>query len=321
MDLFAFAVQSMSTNETTKALSTPRVPLEIQEHIVQFLDSSSKEAYSAILVCRAWHPSATRQLYYALDFRDDEDTSRLARLALEHPQVRKHLCFTRIAIFHRTAYSASFPSSLSGLFTTLQTVRLRGLEAVLNPSFLQGIPSASITRLELTEIRLPSSHSQLEQLATALCSLKELDIDHLLADTGDSIPRPPTFTPSISARLQKASISIHRVTILFNVYHERPKSSALLPMWGVNAPPVLDSFLQTQCSLYIAFIHWVTSVSSCQPQSSLELARNVPSNQMWTPHGEGTYDAHLEDVNRVLRMAGSSLYKFGIMYTGNLSHI
>ena len=173
----------------------------------------------------------------------------------------------------------------------------------------------SITRLQLAEIRLPSSHRRLEQLVTALCSLKELEIDHLLADPCDSDLQPPMFTTEISVRLQKASINVHRATMVFNVFHEK------LSMWGVDAGPMADSSLQRQRSLYIAFMPWIARISVHQPVLSLELTRDVRSNQIWSPQREGDYDASIGDVNQVLRRAGSSLISFKIMFPGKSSFV
>lgn len=303
----------MNMSKLVNEPSPPRVPLEIQEDIIQLLESGSKETYFAALVCRAWYPSATRRLYHAVDFSDGEEMARLAELALAHPRVRQHLSLIRIARFHRPACSARFPLSLSGLLTAVQTLCLCDLAGALDPDFLQEISFMSITRLELAEIRLPSSHRRLEQLVTALCSLKELEIEHLRADPCDSDLQPPMFTTAISARLQKTSINVHRATMVFNVFHEK------LSMWG--AEPMLDSSLQRQRNLYIAFMPWIAKISARQPALSLELTRDVRSNQIWSPQREGDYDASLGDVNQVLRRAGSSLKSFKIMCPGKSSLI
>lgn len=293
--------------------SSPRVPLEIQEHIVHFLESSSKGTFSAALVCHAWYPSATQRLYNSLEFHDDEQLHRLADLALEHPRVRQHLGFTQIAVFHGPAYSTRFPLALSGLFTTLKILRLHDLTEPLDSGFIQEMSLTFVTKLAITEVQLPRSHSRIEQLVTALRRLEELDIEHLRAETGGSDLEVARLTPTV--RSPKVTVKVHCATMAFNVFHAKPMPSALFPMWGMNTVPSFDPPFRKQRSLCIAFMGWLTDVSSCRPTLSLELVRDLPQNCSWSPQRED-HDVHVEDVNQVLRKAGPSLYLFKVVYSG-----
>ncbi|KAH9840545.1 uncharacterized protein C8Q71DRAFT_412401 [Rhodofomes roseus] len=266
--------------------ASSRVPLEVQEHILEFIDEQCL-AYRATLVCRAWYPIAVKLLYQELDFSHTHYTARLMRAMLRFPRVKEQLKATRRAEFYKSSFFSSFPQVFAAALPSLRSLHIVGLTDPLHPSFVRALfHFKTVTHLRLSALWLDNFH-QLRRVIFALPALVSLDIGNinfgrngrLLVDDPLKLLPPDILPMSIPTptRLQTLLIDL-------SISGGHPKKE-------------------------VALVRWLNCTSLCQSLSSLDLTL-FKFNVITKASSDAT--EVVRQLDRLLMIAGPSLQKLSL---------
>lgn len=231
--------------------ASSRVPVEVQEHIIEFIDEQCL-AYRAALVCRAWYPCAVKRLYQELDFSHARYAARLMRAMLRFPRVKEQLKATRRAEFYKSSFFSSFPQVFAAALPSLQSLHIIGLTDPLHPSFVRALwHFKTVTHLRLSALWLDNFH-QLRRVIFALPALVSLDIGNInFGRNGQLVVDNPLdlLPPDISPMSIPTPTRLQTLVLDLSISGGHPQKEAFLVRW-LNCTSLCESLSSFDLTLF-----------------------------------------------------------------------
>lgn len=279
---------SQAAGDATAVLETTasyRIPIEVQERIIDLLVPASSDAIAAALVCHSWYPTAIAVLYETITFSSRSkglSVNDFASHAFKHPLVKAQLAKTHTVVFRPGAFSSVFPLVFGSMMSSLATLRIHDLKEPWHPRFFTAMSQfASVTNLELRGVSLYNL-SALQRLIYALRQLEMLHISRLYIKQSTQDDAVQARTPPTSVRLRKLVL-------------ETTKDVA-------------------QHSHHTLFVDWLIRASISRSLSSLTL--QGPSQRRMYPRPLGPDSTALvEKMIYFIMTVGSSLKELSTMHS------
>lgn len=207
-----------------------RLPTEVYEHMIDFLDPYWVEDRHALLACcltsRAWLHRSRCRLFLSVQFSEPAQLSHFSKAIIAQPCLSDGV--QKLTIELDQGNPLSTPSRLFLTFPYMLARRVKNLKCLLiqwgrAPPFLHSFPMAlsefeSITRLELNRVQFPSLIA-FGRLVCALRSLSDLiclEVTWMQNGSDTSIPKRCWHRPSLTRlHLLKTCCSDGILALLF----------------------------------------------------------------------------------------------------------
>ncbi|KAH9931819.1 uncharacterized protein B0H18DRAFT_68135 [Fomitopsis serialis] len=278
-----------------------RIPLEVYEETINWMDSSGALACAA-LVCAAWYPRAARNIYFSIHINTRASFDLLVKQLLTSPRVKRWLSTTRELFASDNEY-----------------VNLRR-QGKTRRDFVHALPlvfGRALSGLRTLEMRtdlLPATPPTFFVALTQLKTLKSLSLRNL------------TLSSVAQLRWIVSSFTGLKELTLYNCSLRHPASLAqagvIIPQLGPMLLRRLEVDVANVIERFESMADWLAYSATCV--SLHELKVWWPANASLSDSVEVT----ARSVDGLLRAAGSSLRRFcevsdyaiGRVSHGNLMH-